>query len=482
MAKDDLFIPHGAFLTCDKGATVMTLKATPKKHNLYALPIATESDNVPLVNIPCFGVCSINGSACMPVAPQWKSVHGGAQKVLGKAPLISTSYCKCQKGGNIKIFLDRKSAEAALEDDKKSRVDGIPWLDGAIGNALLGPVGIIVNKAYGSDDVSEGIGRGFRKGLKGTWNFLSDDMWKADTWKGMGKMAAVGVVGYGGAIIPGYGPTQRLKDFDKTFGTELNQTHEAIGNAISSTWDEKVVNGTAAERSELAGQTAEMVLEAVVGSKGAGAVAKGSMAGAKMALGAERVAEIAESIAKLRQAVKLENLAAKVRGIFKVGELRVRGITYEDFLKSCKFPNDEVAQEAWKHFKDKNWKKLEELVQKHDLNDKWPPNRGFIHISETTLKKGKTFDRYGGRYNKITGKFEDTGKFIADKDAPFSSRALPEDTKLKPYKSYEVLKPIENVKKGDAIPWFEQDGMGPQYELPKGIDDLIKEGYIKEIN
>lgn len=320
MAKDDLFIPHGVFLTCDKGAAVMTLKATPKKHNLYALSIATESDNVPLVNIPCFGICSINGSACMPVAPQWKSVHSGAQKVLGKAPLISTSYCKCQKGGNIKIFLDRKAAEAALEDDKKSRVDGIPWLDGAIGNALLGPVGIIVNKAYGSDDVNEGIGRGFRKGLKGTWNFLSDDMWKADTWKGMGKMAAVGVVGYGGAIIPGYGPTQRLQDFDKTFGTELNQTHEAIGNAISSTWDEKVLNGTAAERSELAGQTAEMVLEAIVGSKGAGAVAKGSMAGAKMALGAERVAEIAESIAKLRQAVKLENLAAKVKGIFKVGE------------------------------------------------------------------------------------------------------------------------------------------------------------------
>lgn len=320
MAKDDLYIPHNSFLNCDKGAVPMQLVATPKKHNIYGLPIATESDNVPLVNIPCFGVCSINNSPCIPVAPEWKGVHGGAQKVLGKAPLLSTSYCKCQKGGSIKIFLTKKDAEAALADDKKSRVDGIPWLDDAIGNALLGPVGMVANKFFGSDDISQGVGRGFRKGLKGTLNFFKDDIWKADTWKGMGKMAGVAIVGYGGPIVLPMTPEKRLKAFDETFGTDLNSTHDAIGTAITQTWDEKVVNGTNAERSELAGQTAEMVFEAVLGSKGAGVVAKGTMAGAKMALGAERFTEITAAIAKLRQAVKLESLLNKVKGIFKVGE------------------------------------------------------------------------------------------------------------------------------------------------------------------
>lgn len=48
-------------------------------------------------------------------------------------------------------------------------------------------------------------------------------------------------------------------------------------------------------------------------------------------------------------------------------------------------------------------------------------------------------------------------------------------------KSYEVLKPITNVQEGPAIPWHGQSGMGTQYELPKGIDQLLDEGFIKEI-
>jgi hypothetical protein len=342
MPADDLYVPHGSFLKCDKGASVMQLTATPKKHNLYGLPIATETDNIPLVNIPTFAICSVDGKPCIPMTPKWMKTHEGAQKVLGKKPLLVTSYCKCMKGGNIEIFLERAAAETSLEKDKKDRVDGIPWLDGLIGGALFGATGSIMNSSDEGKKITQGLGRGIRKGLKGTWNFLSDDMWKADTWKGMGKMAAVGIVGYGSPVTMMIPPEVKLQAFDDTFGTDLNKTHQAIGNAISDTWDKKVVNGTTEERSELAGQTLEMVIEAVAGSKGAGLVAKGAMTGAKMAIGAERIAEIASTITKLRQALKLEELAGKVMGIFKVG----RKLAREKLIDDVAAKAEELIQKA----------------------------------------------------------------------------------------------------------------------------------------
>ncbi|WP_367867226.1 PAAR-like protein [Pedobacter sp. WC2423] len=323
MAKDDLYVPEGAFLKCDMGAMIMTLKVTPKKHNLYGLPIATETDKIPLLNIPCFVTCSVNGSACTPVGTEWKNTHDGAQKVLGKAPLLKSSYCKCQKGGTITIFLDKKEAIKALEDDKTNRVDGIPWLDGAIGAALTGPVGLVVDAfTDGGHDVTEGIGRGLRKGLKSSWNGLVGMVTHPiDTVKGIGTMAGIVIVGYGGGPLtyPISSPAERLKKFDETFGTSLKNTHDAIGDAVVDTWDKKVVNGTTEERSELGGQLIEAVAEAVVGTKGAGLAVKGVGAGAKFALGAERLAELTATITKLRNAMKLEGLMAKVKGIFKVG-------------------------------------------------------------------------------------------------------------------------------------------------------------------
>nr|GFD17633.1 hypothetical protein [Tanacetum cinerariifolium] len=59
--------------------------------------------------------------------------------------------------------------------------------------------------------------------------------------------------------------------------------------------------------------------------------------------------------------------------------------------------------------------------------------------------------------------------------------ALPAGTKSKQYYSYKVLKDIPGVKQGQAIPWFEQPGQGIQYELPGGIDNLIRKGYIERI-
>ncbi|MCX2429253.1 PAAR-like protein [Pedobacter sp. GR22-10] len=338
MAKDDLYAFQGVILKCDKGATVLPLLTTPKKHAVSKLQIATVTDNVPIVNIPSFGVCSITGSACIPVAPEWLKAHDGAQKVLGQAPLLFSSYCKCQAGGTIEIFKSTEDAKADLERDKESRVDGIPWLDGALGSALTSPIGPILDAfTDGGEDVTQGVGRGFRAGLKGTWNGLVQMVsHPVETAKGLTKMVGIAVVGYGTQSPTGQfsTPEQRLKDFDSVFGTDLAPTHEAIGDAIADGWDKKVVNGTTEERSEVVGQVYEGVLEAVVGTKGAGAAVKGITTAGKFVIGADRLAEITAAIAKLQKAMKLEALASKVTGIFKVG-VRPKVITnlMEDILK-----------------------------------------------------------------------------------------------------------------------------------------------------
>jgi hypothetical protein len=325
MAKDDLYAFQGVILKCDKGTTVLPLLATPKKHTVSGLQIATVTDNIPIFNIPSFGACSITGSPCVPVAPKWLKEHDGAQKVEGSAPLLFTSYCKCQAGGTIEIFASVDDAQKALDEDIKSRVDGIPWLDGALGTALTSPIGPILDIfSDGDHDVTEGVGRGFRKGLKGTWNGLVQmATHPVETAKGLTKMAGIAVVGYGGPLpTPLYTPEQRLKDFDKIFGTDLAPTHNAMGEAIADSWDKKVVHGTTEELSEVVGQVYEGVLEAVFGTKGTGLAVKGVTTAGKFVLGAERVAAITGKIAKLQTAMKL--VAGKVKGIFRVGVARRR--------------------------------------------------------------------------------------------------------------------------------------------------------------
>jgi hypothetical protein len=161
---------------------------------------------------------------------------------------------------------------------------------------------------------------------------------------------------------------------------------------------------------------------------------------------------------------------------YEMGE-SARGVTKEEFFESVadfhNGKNPELAEEAWNLWKDQKWSALERLFNENELNGGWPPNRGFVHIEKVTLDEGFEFDRYGGRTNP-DGIFEDNGAFIAERTTPFEDRALPESYKDggKPLNDYKTVKPIDDVKKGPAIPWFGQKGLGTQFELPKGIDGL----------
>jgi hypothetical protein len=158
-------------------------------------------------------------------------------------------------------------------------------------------------------------------------------------------------------------------------------------------------------------------------------------------------------------------------------------VSFDDFKNSVDDfdSNPQLAEQSYELFKAEKWSELEKLFKTHNLNGGWPPNRVAISSQTTILKPGQKIDRYGGFVDHNTDEFKDFGTFTAKAGEPFENRALPVDTLNKPYRQYEVLKPIPEVQVGEAIPWFGQTGKGLQYELTLSIDDLISKGYLKGI-
>ncbi|OCF96950.1 TNT domain-containing protein [Gilliamella sp. wkB308] len=102
----------------------------------------------------------------------------------------------------------------------------------------------------------------------------------------------------------------------------------------------------------------------------------------------------------------------------------------------------------------------------------WPPNNGaYGPVEKVTLKPDDFVDRYG------TPK----GTFISPEGVLFEERALPSSSLNAPYNVYEILKPIEDVSKAKALPWFGQPGQGTQYKLSKPVQWYLDNGYLKEV-
>lgn len=168
----------------------------------------------------------------------------------------------------------------------------------------------------------------------------------------------------------------------------------------------------------------------------------------------------------------------RVRGVTSLDDI-ANGLTKAEF-KNTFSAADNLVDQAWDLWKTQNWNELENLFKVNGINGGWPPNRGFIEFTTEPLAIGKEFDRYGGYFEN--GVFKDRGTFGSPKGAPFESRALPEETLNSPYKKYRVIKEIPEVKKGPAAPWFDQPGMGIQYEFPYSINELLEGGFITPIN
>ncbi|WP_053014237.1 glycohydrolase toxin TNT-related protein [Xenorhabdus griffiniae] len=138
------------------------------------------------------------------------------------------------------------------------------------------------------------------------------------------------------------------------------------------------------------------------------------------------------------------------------------------------FANEADARKAYELLQKKDWPALEKMMPENS----WPPNRGFVDVTPTTLQPGSKIDRYGGWYEN--GEFVDKGNFVAQAGAPFEVRALQANDINRPYTVYEVVEPIK-ADMGKAIPWFGQPGMGTQYELSSRLNELVRDGKIKVI-
>lgn len=99
----------------------------------------------------------------------------------------------------------------------------------------------------------------------------------------------------------------------------------------------------------------------------------------------------------------------------------------------------------------------------------YPPNNGAVKGTENLeyLQKGVLIDRYGSL----------NGTYASPAGTPLELRALP-PSNSGILNSFEVIKPFP-VQSSTIAPWYNQLGGGIQYKLPKNINWLLENGFIK---
>ncbi|WP_139487968.1 DUF4280 domain-containing protein [Brevibacillus dissolubilis] len=115
-----LCVCTGASMTCSFGAAPSTLNVLPTNRVVTSTPLANIMDNIPIVNIPPFGMCNtpsnpmvaaataaaqgvLTPQPCIPVtvAP-W--VPGSPQVLIGNMPALNNdSKLMCSYGGVIQF-------------------------------------------------------------------------------------------------------------------------------------------------------------------------------------------------------------------------------------------------------------------------------------------------------------------------------------------------------------------------------------------
>jgi len=100
-----LAVVNGAILKCDKGTTPSPLVVTTSPFvQISARQIATIGDNMPLVNVFPFGICSITQKPCVPITPlPW---HPGGIGIPTGSPFLvlpKNSLLGCMLGGFVEV-------------------------------------------------------------------------------------------------------------------------------------------------------------------------------------------------------------------------------------------------------------------------------------------------------------------------------------------------------------------------------------------
>lgn len=102
----------------------------------------------------------------------------------------------------------------------------------------------------------------------------------------------------------------------------------------------------------------------------------------------------------------------------------------------------------------------------------YPTNNGFLFEPiRALLQPGQLIDRFGG--SAISRFFSPVGTALA-------MRALPPATAGMELRTFEVVKALE-VDAGVAAPAFGQIGLGTQYRTTLTLQELLEQGFIREV-
>ena len=102
----------------------------------------------------------------------------------------------------------------------------------------------------------------------------------------------------------------------------------------------------------------------------------------------------------------------------------------------------------------------------------WPSNDGFVTRSPTIIKPGTIIDRFG----------KPSGRYAGQPGATVSERGMAQGADLAPYRKYEVIQPLPaEVGPAAPVPEFGATGGATQYKFDKSVNDLVTDGYLREI-
>lgn len=166
MSHELEYIVDQAVMLCDEGIKPDYFNGTHNANvKINGCKVCTTADNIPMTNIPTFGICQKTQKPCLPVPLEWKDTY--KVKVKGNRTLLFKSTLPCGLGGKIEFItsgqipisqedLDKLTEENA-EEPPQEEDDGLSWWDAVELVPFVGGVVGMVRSGIKGDWVGFGI-------------------------------------------------------------------------------------------------------------------------------------------------------------------------------------------------------------------------------------------------------------------------------------------------------------------------------------
>lgn len=145
---------------------------------------------------------------------------------------------------------------------------------------------------------------------------------------------------------------------------------------------------------------------------------------------------------------------------------------YKHFRERLPSDLDEsIAREIHQLYTNQNWREIEQIYNRYNINDGFPPTDGGYNIHTRLIKAGTKLDRYQKNYaGEIKGEY--VSPLTGDVKYSFEERSL--KGTIQDYDVYYQIEILEDilVEESTIIPWFGHIGGGIQYKLTENLREL----------